>query len=174
MLVLASSALSACGGEQLTEGLEQPLRVTGAQFFEGPVPGLPAGQGQPPLVTSLTLNNRATYAGERAKRIEGRASTDAASIAIGFAELGSGYWLRPVGAPDVTSDNELSWSMTSDFSPFIQPGLHTVLFAAADAQGNFGTQTELALCVLPPVPDNLNTCDATRLPPHTVVSLSWS
>ena len=50
--LLAGCALSACGGETSTLGLEQPIRVPGAQFFEGDVPGLPAGEGQPPLVTS--------------------------------------------------------------------------------------------------------------------------
>ena len=52
-------------------------------------------------------------------------------------------------------------------------GLHTLRVVAIDGAGAAGPVRDLALCVTPPVPDNLNACDPKSNPPAAVLSLSW-
>jgi hypothetical protein len=76
--------LVACIGETVTQGLEQPVRVPGAQFHEGALPGLPPltpddirGGATPatPTVTSVDITGLSIVAGEGEKTIRGRVST---------------------------------------------------------------------------------------------------
>lgn len=180
-LVLLGSV--ACSGESLTTGLEEPIRVHEAQFREGTLPGkrplttdeIVAGQpATKPTPTSVETARRVLAWSESRLAVSGRTSTDAASIAIGFPDLGTGYWVLPVSAPDPVNNGELSWRFTADLGTSLPPGLHHLRIAAIDTANRSGTQGELELCVKSPIPDNLNACIPTERPPESVVSLAWN
>jgi hypothetical protein len=170
--------VAACSGEPVSAGVEEPIQVTGAQFREGRLPGTlsdgsEAEASVKPSVTSVELANRIAPQGYAGKAIRGRTSTDAVSVAMRLADAGSGYWIFNVGAPDPAFEGEYEWAAAFDIAPHAKPGLHDLLIAAIDPQGNAGTQSVVSLCITSEVPDNLNACDPTIAPPHTVVSLSW-
>lgn len=176
-------ALAACSGESLTAGFEEPLRVQGAQFLQGELPGAPpltldelrAGvPPAPPFPTPPEVSGRIVSPADTGFTVLGRASTDSYAVGFQIAGLGSGYWVLPVSAPDPVNAGELTWRALLDFHPALPPGLQQLRVAAFDAQGNAGTQRELELCVRSPSSDNLNACDPSLEPPALVVSLSWS
>jgi len=180
--VCAAVLALGCGGDSLTIGLEEPLRVEGAQFRDGPLPGLPpltvaelnaGAQPVPPFPTPPEVSGRIVSPSDVAYNVSGRASPD--SYAVGFAleGLGSGYWTIPVSAPDPSNNDELTWRAAMDFGPNVPPGLNRLLVAAFDGERRAGTQRELELCVRAPTADNLNVCDPTLEPPALVVSLGW-
>jgi hypothetical protein len=103
----------------------------------------------------------------------GHASPTAQTIAVRFADLGTGYWLVPVGAPDPAAGGAMSWGFTADFGRGIPPGPHDLLFAAVDGSGTSGTQYVQYFCVDTPVPDNGNACTPKKAPPAAVLSLTW-
>lgn len=172
---------AACGGEQLTEGLDEPFRVKGAQFVEGELPGSPpltsdeikAGKKpKKPYSTSPEVAGRLIEPRSADLGINGRTSTDAYAVGFKLRDHGSGYWLLPVGSPDPLNNNELAWNARIDFLG-LEPGMQYVRVAAFDKEGNSGTQTSLELCIRSPIPDNLNACEPSLKPPYLVVSLGW-
>jgi hypothetical protein len=178
---LVLCAASACGGERLTEGLNEPLRVAGAQFVEGELPGSPplstdqvkAGKKRKqPYSTTPDIAGRLLEPRSSDLALSGRTSTDGYAVALKLRDLGTGYWLLPIGAPDPINNNELSWNARIDFLG-LEPGLRYLRIAALDEHGESGTQTSLELCVRSAVPDNLNACDSSIDPPRLVVSLAW-
>jgi hypothetical protein len=181
MLALSCGSL-ACSAQSLTLALEEPIRVPSAQFDEGELPGSPpltadevnAGVNpKTPVVLSVTFGNPVVPPGEPSRSFSGVASSDAVSVGVRFADLGSGYWILPTGGADATIPGSLSWGFRAAFRRGVTPGKHRLLFTAFDEQGRSGTQTETTLCLLPEVPDNGNVCDPTKPPPALVVSLGW-
>jgi hypothetical protein len=182
--VWAACLLAACGdGATVTDGLEQPIRIPGAQFVEGKLPGQPpltaeqinAGeQAVSPTPTSASFIGRGLTQQETEVPLQGHASADAYAVGIALAEQGSGYWLLQVGSPDPTNNNELAWSSSFDLGASVRPGLNRLLIAAIGRDGEAGTQLSSGLCVLPSVPDNGYACNPARPPPAFVVSLGWS
>jgi hypothetical protein len=186
--VRASTALlllplcAACTGQKAPLGLTEPIRVENAQFISGDLPGTPpitdaqsdAGVvAADPTVTFFETQNRIIPQGESEKRLDGRTSPDAVAVGIRFADIGTGYWVIPTGAPDPQNQGELVWSATCDFARDLPPGLHNLRFAAIDGNGGSGTEEGIDMCLLPPYPDNYNACDPTIVPPAVVVSLAW-
>ncbi len=162
-----------CGGENpLTAGLEEPIRVTGAQFVEGALPGGSEG-AEAPRPTSVTLGSRIVPQGASQLRVTGFATPDAYSVGVRLTNHGSGYWALPVSAPDPANDGQLGFSFYLDVAPDAPPGLRTLQLAAVDGAGQAGSHTTTQLCITPRVPDNLNACDKTLAPPALVVSLAW-
>lgn len=178
LIALLLASLTACTGVPYSIGTDQPIRIREGRFHEGALPGTPLGDGGVavgPTITGIETPNAVLTIGQAGKVLGGRTSTDAYSVAIAFLDLGSGYWVLPVGAPDPTNGGEYSFSATADFGRDIAPGIHTIGFVAFDADGNAGTQSVLSVCVLPDVPDNYNACDPSMFaPPQAVISLSWS
>jgi hypothetical protein len=185
-VVLAATLVApACTGPQVSAGggAAEPLVVESAQFFSGALPGsapIPSSddggaQGQPTgtQVVDVNVASRIIHPGEAGMSITGHATTDAQTVAVRFASLGSGYWVVPVGASDPTDNGLLTWSLTVDYGSALPAGPADVLFAAIDANGASGMQQDLPVCIDTPVPDNLNACDPTRAPPAAVVSLVW-
>jgi hypothetical protein len=179
---LALALALGCGGDSLTTGLREPLRVEDAQFRDGPLPGLPpltaadlnaGAQPVAPFSTPPEVSGRIVSPSDVAFGVSGRASTDAYAVGFALAGLGSGYWTVPVSAPDPSNNDELTWRVSVDFGPSVPPGLQRLLVAAFDGARHAGTQREIELCVRAPTADNLNVCDATLEPPGLVVSLSW-
>lgn len=181
-LGLAAAATTACGGQVDTNGLEEPIRVIGAQFRPGDLPGrrpltaeqLMAGeQPRAPYPTPPESAGRIIVPSESGFVISGRATPDTYSIGFKLEDQGTGYWILPAGSPDPTNNDELLWRATLDFGPLLQPGLQRLLVAAIDEDGSSGTQRDVELCVRSAVTDNLNSCSPTREPPALVVSLGW-
>ncbi len=180
-LVLALVA-AGCGGERLTEGADEPLRVAGAQFVAGELPGSRPLTGdeiregetpKTPFSTTPEVAGRVLDIGRANLGISGRTSPDGYAVALQLTGLGTGYWVLPVGAPDPFNNNELAWSARVDLGD-LPPGLQYLRVAAIDERGRAGTQRSLELCIRSPIPDNLNACDPTIEPPRLVVSLGWA
>ena len=181
---LAALVLASCTGPQVsaTAALDEPIRVESGQFAPGALPGTPApisadggdaGAGANPQVTDGTLANTAASPGAAGVVLSGHTTATAQAVAIRFADLGSGYWVVPVGPPDPSDGNLPTWQCLADFGRDIVPGFHDLLFAAVDANGASGSQYDQPFCIDTPVPDNLNTCVPRRAPPAAVLSLSW-
>ncbi len=184
LLATATAAGSvACNGDAVSAntGLSEPLQVAAAQFLPGELPGVAAvaagvdaGPPVTPDVADISVANTAISQGEQGLIFSGHASTDAQSIAMRFADMGTGYWIAPVGSPDPTDNGLLTWELDADFGRGLTPGNHTLEFASIDAAGQSGTRAALTVCLDTPVPDNLNICAPKRTPPAAVLSLSWN
>lgn len=181
-LPLLVATLTACSGHEVTTGLEEPLRISPAQFREGDLPGgapltvdeINAGVNpEPPTVFGLSLATPLIHSREAGRSFSGFASPDSVAVGVRLAKLGTGYWLLPTGSADAVNDGALEWRFRAAFGEDLPPGLHDILFAGFDDRGRSGTQAALKLCFLPEIPDNGNACDKTTDPPHTVVSLGW-
>jgi hypothetical protein len=166
LLVLA---LIACESQPGPVGIDEPLRVRGAQFIEGPLPHDSGG----PAVTFAASENPIILAGQAQKLFSGRALATASAVAVRFADVGSGHWIFPIGDPDPQYPGELTWSASADFSRAIAPGRRALAFSAIDGAGRAGPVRELAMCVGSRIPDNQHACDPAEALPAVVMSLSW-
>lgn len=167
---IALALLVACDSEPYDVGVDEPIIVQGAELKPGE---LRAGSDDGATVTSLQLNFGVLRAGASNVSLSGRATDDAYAVAIRFAELGGGYWVRPVGAHDPTLPGELTFDFSLQAASDIEAGKHTLLAVAFDARGKAGPAYTVPVCVLSDVPDNQNACDPAREPPPAVISLSW-
>ena len=70
-------------------------------------------------------------------------SGDSSSVALRFADIGTGFWVQTLGPEDDTSPGDLGWSLTYDVGAKAPAGLHPLRFAAIDGNGNSGPQNEL-------------------------------
>jgi hypothetical protein len=183
VLLVASAALVVgCGEEPLTRALNEPVRVHDGQFHEGSLPGsapltaeeIAGGAAlQDPYVTSLSYPTDTVSQGYAGYVLRGRATPNAATVALRFADVGSGYWTVPVSAPDPFNNDEYTWTVVLDLSPRVERGRHPLRVTVFDDAGRAGTQSELPFCVTSFVPDNLNSCNPKNAPPAAVLSLAW-
>ncbi len=174
--VFVVAAFAACGGQPEDQGLDEPVRARGGQFVDGDLPGTPPGTPSPfAKITNVTASSRIVRPGEAGKGFDGRATDNAASVAVRLADLGSGYWVFLLTGRDAQFPGELGWHVDLDFdSDFAaSPGFHPLRFVAVDPNGNAGEQNETSICLLPKTPDNGHTCDTTIAPPDAVISLAW-
>jgi hypothetical protein len=174
----AALAHVACSGERAPLGITEPVRLKGAFFKSGDLPGTPpiaqdGGAAISPTVTSFDTASTIVQLGQTGKAIDGRTSVDAVAVGVRLTDLGTGYWVLPVDGPDPQSNGELTWQAQCDFGIDLPAGLHPLRVVAIDTNGHGGTQRELQICVTPAVPDNLNACDPSIAPPAEVISLSW-
>ncbi|HEY2368528.1 MAG TPA: hypothetical protein VGH87_19160 [Polyangiaceae bacterium] len=173
--VLACIALLfACDeGVPLIQGVDEPIRVHGAQFIPGP---LPVGTATKPTVTSVLLTNNEVGYGEANKAFSGRATDDGTAVALRLADLGSGYWLLPLGPADVQFPNELTWQVSADFAAQAgaqSPGHHALRYVAVDGAGTAGPPYDVDVCFDPQIPDNGALCNPSRTAPYAVLTLTW-
>ena len=177
-----------CGSQPITRGFEEPIRAQGAGFVEGALPGSrpltgdEQGQGilpTTPTVLEVTIPP-AIRVGAATLQIPGVISSDAAAVGFRFADLGSGYWVRP-GTSQALSGG-YAFSVDATISSDAPVGKHQLLFAGIGPDGHSGTQQAYSLCLEPPIPDKLaaadpqlpgNACDPKQEPPAYVVSLGW-
>ena len=167
--VLGALLLASCDGTPNESGFDQPLRVRSAVLVEG---ALPAGSGAAAVTVIETLNN-VVFPGQAGKRISGRTSKGATTVAMRFKELGTGYYRILTENPDPSAGGELTWNATLDFARELPAGMHTLQFVALDAAGQPGAQRDVPVCIASSVPDNLNACDPAIAPPAAVLSLTW-
>ena len=104
-------------------------------------------------------------------RITGIALTDAETVAVRFDDIGTGYWVVPVGAPDSAEQRRARvGDSAADFGNNLPIGFRHLLFAATDKTGQSGQQLSLEVCTMAPYPDNLNACRPEAKPPQAIVS----
>jgi hypothetical protein len=172
---IALALLAGCTGVQADLGLDEPIRVPNARFVESPLPGLPPDELDPiaPAITLVETPNAVVRLGQAGKELSGRTSLDAVAVAIAFDGLGTGHWVSPLGPPDPTAGNEPTWTLETTIGWDLPIGPNAIHVVAIDEAGNAGRQYRTAVCVRPDLLDNFASCDATLLPPDTVISLSW-
>jgi hypothetical protein len=177
----AAFAALGCSGETLTHGLTEPLRIDGAQFQDGDVPGISADSPAAKAESASTLPSLVSFSaltivppGAVDRGVSGSATPGSASVGLRFADLGTGYWVLPTTTADVFSENELAWGGLASYARQPAPGKHKLLGVAFDRAGRAGIQSSLDVCLLPEVPDNGNVCDPSKNPPKLVISLAWN
>lgn len=175
LLIAAALALASCSGEPQRVGLTEPFTVRNGVFKEGALPGTPPSDGgvSAPTVTAIESAGALIATAQAAKVYLGRTSPEAYAVGVRLEDEGTGWWSIPVGGADPSFGNELTWQFTADFGGGLAPGLHRLRFVALDSAGRAGTQRDVRVCAVPPVPDNLHACDPTIAPPRAVISLSW-
>lgn len=176
LLLAPLAALASCSSQPSIEGVGEPLFVYGATFIQGPLPGSPPVDGGAPAspdVTAVNIPNEIVHLGQAGVPVSGDVTDDATAVAVRFADAGTGYWLFVPGPPDGTSPGNLSWSMTMDVADTATLGVQPLRFAAVNAAGVAGTQSDLPVCVDSIFPDNLNACAPSLAPPAAVLTLAW-
>lgn len=174
-LAITALCVAGCSGDPQRVGVTEPFTVRNGAFKEGALPGAPpsdAGAVEP-AITALESAGALVSTAQAGKVYLGRATAQTWSVGVRLDDAGTGWWSVPVGGADPSFGGELTWQFTADFGGDITPGLHRLRFVAIDGAGHAGSQRDLRVCVLPPVPDNLHACDPTIAPPAAVVSLSW-
>ncbi len=186
-------AVEACSGQGPSSGeVTEPLVVPGAQFIPGPLPGSPptaapdggSDDDAAAPVAALSIVDTAVpilpvLSGAAAESLSGHATPDAASVGIRFPDLGTGYWVVPIGAIDPTSNNDRSFSCKANFNPGDPGGRRPLRFVAIGASGNAGVQVDADVCIDPRVPDYTtvpvkgHTCHPADPLPPLVISLTW-
>ncbi len=161
---------AACTGEVDQQvGLFEPIRVPDGEFIEDEIP-----DGGAVEVTSIEAASGILVIGQQQRLLAGRTSEDAHAIAIRFAGLGSGWWVRPVQDLDPVFPGERAFQLRYDVGAGVPAARHTLELAAVDEVGRRGPSFELDVCVQDDaVPDNLNACDPMIKPPAVVVVLAW-
>ncbi len=76
---------------------------------------LPTGESGPQVTQLLSANNLIPQ-GQAGKKLTGDAEKSAWSVALRMDDVGSGYWVVPIGPYDPYTDSDLSWSATVDYS----------------------------------------------------------
>jgi hypothetical protein len=172
-------------GQSPNTGLGEPIVVQGGQFISGDLPGSPplaedakapteADGGFEPLsvLTVLTVSQN-VLAGMIGKSIHGDVSGDTQAVGIRFPDMGSGYWVVPVGSPDTQMPGALGYSISAGFNRDDAPGTHTLRLVAIGPDANAGTQVDTPVCVDSPIPDNGHACTPSIAPPAAVFTLTW-
>jgi hypothetical protein len=176
-------AVASCNeGDPGLLGEDEPIRLRLASFHAGELPGDPplapeAIAAGTPLagshVTIVETRSSVLRPGQAAKSLSGRATDDAVALGVQLKGEGTGHWVVPLGPADPATPGELIWAISMDVAHDAPAGLHTLLFAALDAQGGAGTQFAVPVCVTDDTPDNLHACDPTIAAPALVFSLEW-
>lgn len=162
----------ACTATDVNSGASEPIQVRDGTFFEGELPV--DNSTDVPTILYISSVGYLVTQGQANIGYKGLASTEAWSIGLAFPEVGSGYWVVPVGGPDVTQDNNLLFSASVDFTRDVPYGLTALNFVAFDENGDPGPQYDATLCVIPDFADNnYAECEPTLAPQHTILSLSW-
>jgi hypothetical protein len=182
--VVACLAAACDTGPGILTGIGEPFRVSNGQFISGELPGSPppedAGVASassdgsvPPLsVLNVGYTTRLIAPGESAK-FNGDVSNDTVAVGARLDGLGTGYWVVPAGAPDISQPGTLTYSLSAGFDPNDPGGLRNLLVVAIGGSGQGGVQYATQLCFKPRIPDNGHACDPTVPLPDTVFTLQW-
>lgn len=168
--------VAACDGESGESGLGEPLQVSAGAFKHGALPGAAADSGDADeslRFTTIETNNTVVHPGQAGKQISGRVTDNGYSVALRFDELGSGYWVVPVGEADSAYPGELDFGVDFGISADLPLGPQRLLFTVIDARGRAGRQQALTLCVTSEYDRTLHACDATQRPPAGIITLTW-
>jgi hypothetical protein len=125
------------------------------------------------VVTTAFVPDVAYPAGTNGIPVSGRATSDAVAVGVRFADMGSGYWVVPLGVVNQNFPGENDFGMNMAFNPGDPPGHHDLAFVALDSAGNAGNQHVTPVCIDTALPDNQHACFPANTPPSTVISLVW-
>jgi hypothetical protein len=139
-------------------GVDEPMTVTGATFNKGDLPN----DGGLALVAASSVNLEA-FAGGPDKALSGRAAKGANGVAVRMKNAGSGYWVVPVGLPNLVDLGTLDWALKFRFTTRAPLGMQPLLVAETDGRGRFGKPTEVGFKVKSLLPDA-----------KKVISLVWN
>ncbi|HEY0464401.1 MAG TPA: hypothetical protein VGC79_09345 [Polyangiaceae bacterium] len=157
---LLALGLAACGDSEASpSGLNEPLRVPGAQFFEG---SFPTTHESGPEISQINIRSIDLLQGNPAKAVTGLAGPGSQSVAIALQGLGHGFWVVPVGAESLESPGNFGWGATLSFANDIPVGEHFLQTAAYGDGDQFGPETTQRLSVKSLLPSG-----------QVVASLSW-
>jgi hypothetical protein len=167
----------ACAGEGPSTVPTEPLEVNGGQFIAGTMPGAAVSDGGTSAtqlaVTEINLPIRPIGAGWANQAISGLVTSDAVSVGLEFADMGTGYWVVPVGASDPINAGQSSFGFSVNFNAGDPAGMHPLRLVAIGPTGKAGVQATGSICLESSVPDNLHSCLPSKAPPAAVISLSW-
>jgi hypothetical protein len=183
-LVLTSASLVATGcdvGQLPSTGTGEPVQVQGGQFVLGALPGSPDGgegpvgdAGRAPLsIVLVSAASSQVLPGIGSKGFSGDVTDDAVAVGMQLADQGSGYWVVPVGVPDVTMAGTLTFSMSASFALSDPSGPQELRFVAIGPGGAAGAQQSVQVCIDSRVPDNGHACKPSVAPPGAVFALQW-
>ena len=132
----AAFAAAGCDGASPNPAPDEVLQIASGQFVPGALPGtlvssaLDAGAGDgapssapeagailPLSITQLALPVLPLPVGAAGESISGYASDDAASVGVRFADLGTGYWIVPVGVTDAQYPGQITFGMKALVRP---------------------------------------------------------
>ena len=175
--------LSACGGESLNPGTEEPLLVDKGTLHAGEVPPPPDtdpgtdSAATDLAVTDIELPSSVSGVGE-SRTLTGRVAEAAYAIAVQLASeataaYGSGYWIVPIDGVDPQYPGERTWTFTATIGHQAPVGMARIRVAGIAGNGSLGPSRDVDLCLSPSYPDNLNACDPTLEPPALVLELQW-
>jgi hypothetical protein len=154
MSIACSDARTAKSG--LGEG--EPIRVNGGQFFAG---ALPHGTSGPAVLTTDTQSTLLPQ-GSLKRKVSGDAKKGAFAIAVRLDDIGSGYWVVPVGNPDPQTEGDLTYEVSYDVARDAAIGKHKLVLSAIDRTGVYGPIIELPIQIATLIPEG-----------HDVISLEW-
>ena len=159
VLWVGCSCLLGCGSSYGDgTGIDEPMIVSGATFNKGELPD----DGGAVLAAASSVNLEA-FAGGPEKSLSGRANKGAYGIAVRMKNAGSGYWVVPVGQPNLIDVGTLDWGLKFRFTTQAPLGDEPLVVAETDVHGKFGKPTEIGFKVKSLLPDA-----------KKVISLVWN
>ena len=185
-LALVGVAVACSEGQKADVGVTEPMQVSGAQFISGDLPGSPPVDGGaaeddggasavlgPLTVAEVDFNNSNVIPGASGKSFSGRVTPDAVAVGVRLADLGSGYWVVPVGARDGQVPTTSDFNLSASFDIDDPPGPRALRIIAIDGNGQGGTEVDTELCLEWRIPDNRHECVPSNPVPAVVFSLQW-
>ena len=139
-------------------GGDEPFTVLNATFTKG---SLPISDG-PEVAVAMTQTSDA-FAGGPEKSLAGLATSNTYAIGVSLKDVGGGYFVVPVGLPELTEVGKLSYALKFRFNREAPLGDQTLLVAASDKNGHFGKPTEVKFKVKSLTPEG-----------KKVISLIWN
>lgn len=195
-LFIITLALSACSNSNDAKtGVGEPLVIKTksskgiglAQFIPGSLPGtaklLDLGTGgststntdtsvSTSLQVTLQYSESKVYQGQGNIAFTGNTSTEVLAVGLALENLGTGYWVVPVGAIDGATLLP-TWDAIADFGVQVPEGFRNLQYVAIDGNGKAGSVRTQKICMANRVPDGYQGCVANPKTPATVISLSW-
>jgi hypothetical protein len=138
LLAGLASALMACD-DSGSSGLEADLRISGAQFVAGALPGVDPGA---PAVTAVSFGYSTVNPGTIQHHIQGRIGAGGQAVAIQLRDdVDVGYWIVPGGIIDIFNNGEVTFDAQLSYSPLLPLGTTQLIFSAVGSDGHFGEHT---------------------------------
>jgi hypothetical protein len=175
--VLAAAACS--DGQPNPVGTAEPIRVQNAQFFTGPLPGLPPDDGTyepggPPRVATMDVKGGYVVAGTAGKRLPGQVTETSYSVGFGVEAQGSGWWMIGVDDVDTTvNPPRLNFNARMDFANDLAQGPLILHVVPLTRSGEAGVQFREPLCIAATGADANAACSIKVAPPAAAITLTW-
>lgn len=141
--VVATLGAACDDGATSDPGLLATVRVSGAQYVEGAMPGGQDG----PVVAAAELLSNTVMPGQNDRSLRGALGASSTAVAIGVRG-DPGYWVHPSEPPDLQAPAYPSFDVMLSFSPDAPLGSRDLVVRAVDEGGRFGPETVRVLDVV--------------------------